>query len=270
MSSPDPTPASRARSDVATRTIGATRERATRAGRRTGDRRCVRVFEADPDLLAGADGETAARLRRRVCVESLRLAEGPWTATPGSAADERATGLLVLSGALARTTELQGHRCRELLGPGDLLRPWDLAGAEHDWLDGALSWRVVAGPADLAVLDGTFSALAGRCPGVVSQLLSRVMSRARRLSVQLSISQVRNADERMHLLLWHLAGCWGHVTPEGVVMPLALTHEVLGSLVCLRRPTACTALRRLERDGRIQRRRVGGWTLSRRPAVIQG
>jgi hypothetical protein len=33
------------------------------------------------------------------------------------------------------------------------------------------------------------------------------------------------------MLLWHLAERSGHVSPRGVVLPLPLTHAVLGSLV---------------------------------------
>jgi hypothetical protein len=56
------------------------------------------------------------------------------------------------------------------------------------------------------------------------------------------------------MLFWQLADRWGQMTPEGVVLPLPLTHELLGQLVGLHRPTTSTALQRLTRAGEIARR----------------
>jgi hypothetical protein len=52
------------------------------------------------------------------------------------------------------------------------------------------------------------------------------------------------------------------VTPEGVVVPVALTHEMLGRLSGARRPTVSLALTELSATGAVQRLPEGGWLLS--------
>ncbi len=99
----------------------------------------------------------------------------------------------------------------------------------------------------------------------MSNLLSRSVQRSRALAFHLAIAHVRHAETRLHMLLWHLADRWGRVTPAGVHVPLALTHETLAHLVCMRRPTASTALQRLRCAGDIDRRRDGTWVLTRTP-----
>ncbi|MBW3653606.1 MAG: hypothetical protein KY433_08440, partial [Actinobacteria bacterium] len=76
----------------------------------------VRVFGADPDLLAGLDATTAELLRRRVVAPKLWLAPGEWQ-PPSPARDS--LGLLVIDGLITRTVELHGRRCPELVGAGD-------------------------------------------------------------------------------------------------------------------------------------------------------
>jgi CRP/FNR family transcriptional regulator, cyclic AMP receptor protein len=76
---------------------------------------------------------------------------------------------------------------------------------------------------------------------------------------------VRHAPTRLLLTLWHLADRWGRVTPDGVVLRLPLTHQLLAQLTCLQRPTVSSALSQLAADGRLTRRTDGGWTLHGRP-----
>lgn len=122
------------------------------------------------------------------------------------------------------------------------------------------SWRVLR-PATLAVLDERFAALAGCRPSIIAALLARSTRRARWLGLHLAIAQARQAEARLPMLFWHLAGRWGRMTPEGVALPLPLTHALLADLVCLHRPTTSTALQRLTRAGEIARRRDRGWLL---------
>ena len=227
-------------------------------------RRCdaVRVFEHEPDLLRGLDGPTAELLRTRVVVPRLQLACGSWVPPAGADLDG-ALGLLVLDGVLSRSISLHGRCCAELLGAGDLLRPWDLPPAD-DSLDDRCSWRVLQ-PATLAVLDERFAVVAGRWPKIIAALLARSTERSHGLAFHLAIAQIRQAETRLLMLFWHLAERWGRVTPGGVVLPLPLTHELLGDLVCLHRPTTSTALQRLSRAGEIARRSDRGWMLLGEP-----
>jgi CRP-like cAMP-binding protein len=48
---------------------------------------------------------------------------------------------------------------------------------------------------------------------------------------------------------------------DGVVVPLALTHRILGQLVGARRPTVSTALGELAERDELARRPDGSWLL---------
>ena len=52
---------------------------------------------------------------------------------------------------------------------------------------------------------------------------------------------------------------------DGVVVPLALTHRILGQLVGARRPTVSTALGELAERGELVRRVDGSWVLRGSP-----
>jgi len=63
--------------------------------------------------------------------------------------------------------------------------------------------------------------------------------------------------------LWVVAaiGRWGRVTPDGVVVPLELTHAALARVLGAARPTVTLAIRELERAGCLARRADGRWLL---------
>ena len=129
------------------------------------------------------------------------------------------------------------------LGPGDLLRPWD-----HD--DGAD-----------ATVPSEWTCAIGHWPQLTEALASRTLSRSRSLALLLAIDSVKRIDERILVLLWHLADRWGRVEPQGVVVPLRLTHQLLAKLSGARRPSVTTALTDLNRRGLVQRRADGTWLL---------
>ena len=222
----------------------------------------VRVFHEDPELLAGLDPAATDLLRRRVVVPKLCVDAGPWSA-PMEEASPGSLGLLVLDGLMIRSLSLAGRKCPELIGAGDVLRPWD--GEEEDGsVTMSVSWTVLE-RTTFAVLDERFAPVLCRFPTIVPALLSRTVQRSQTLAFLLGIAHIRHAETRLHTLLWHLADRWGRVTPAGVHLPLALTHETLAQLVCMRRPTASTTLQRLARAGEVERRRDGTWLLTGQP-----
>jgi len=222
----------------------------------------VRVFDEDPDLLDGLDAEVTDVLRRRVTVPKLWVEEGPWTPPGQDAAGGDCAGLLILEGLMIRSLRVAGRDCPELVGAGDVLRPWDHDGEAS--VPVAITWTALE-RSTVAVLDHRFAAAVSRCPAIVSNLLSRTLQRSRTQSFHLAIAHVRHAETRVHMLLWHLADRWGRVTPAGVHLPLGLTHETIAHLVCMRRPTASTALQVLRRAGKVDRRRDGTWLLTGPP-----
>jgi hypothetical protein len=165
---------------------------------------------------------------------------------------------------IARDVVVADHVSAELLGPGDLVRPWEEPAAEGALLPVAIDWWVLS-PARVAVLDRSFAMRSARWPEVTAALFERLSARALRLATHQAISQLTRVDRRLLALFWHLAERWGKMSPEGVVVPLALTHRILGQLVGARRPTVSTALGELAERGELVRRDDGSWLLRGEP-----
>jgi CRP-like cAMP-binding protein len=235
----------------------------------TPERRAVgiRLLEAQPDLAEGLTGDDLAQARQHLVALLDSVESGPWEPAGRYPLDPAFMGLLVVDGVLARDVELGGRRCSELLGPGDLLRPWEYDDGDLASVPSVSTWHVLE-PARVAVLDGRFARVACRYPELVSKLIGRSLRRSRWLSILLTISSMPRVDARLQALLWHLADRWGHVTLDGVVVPVPLTHDMIGRLVGAHRPSVTTALSELTRSDRI-RRLPQGWLLLGDPPAAQ-
>lgn len=219
----------------------------------------VCVLEHLDGCLSGLSKAEARLAVARCRAPKVVLSAGAWAAPTGAAGRGDWIGLLVLQGLLTRTVEINGLRAQELLGPGDILRPWDESGVAGS-LAVKVSWNVLD-RASVAVLDGQFATTAARWPSVVSSLISSAVHRSHTGAILLAAVRARRAETRLLLLFWHLADRWGRVGPDGVVIPLKLTHGRLAELVCLRRPTVSAALARLRDAGTLARRPDDFWVL---------
>ncbi len=219
----------------------------------------VRVFDRDPDLLQGIREPAASTLRSQLVAPRLRISPGSWQPPPDGPDLAGHLGLLVVDGLLVRTLQLVGRDCSEIVGPGDLLRPWD-GDDPADSVSARCRWRVLA-PTTLASLDAEFAARTARWPTIAAALLARSARHCRSLVHQATIAHVRSADARVLLVLWHLADRWGRVTPRGVVVPVPLTHQLLAELTCLQRPTVSSSVGQLARQGQVSRVPGSGWIL---------
>jgi CRP/FNR family transcriptional regulator, cyclic AMP receptor protein len=179
----------------------------------------------------------------------------------GATADH--VGLLIIQGVLSRELLVADHVSAELLGPGDLVRPWQPA-SRASLLPVEAVWSVLS-PLSVAVLDRRFAAEAARYPEITATLFDRLSERSMRLATTQAISQLTRVDRRLKALFWHLAERWGRVSGDGVIVPLALTHRILGQLVGARRPTVSTALSELNERGELVRRPDGSWLLRGEP-----
>ena len=112
-----------------------------------------------------------------------------------------------------------------------------------------------------ADLDQRFAWRVARWPEVGAGLLDQMFRRVQRLSFHVAILENPHVEVRLVLLFWHLADRWGHVGPEGVTIPLRLTHQALGRLVRAQRPSVTASLRRLAERGLICRDDAGFWLL---------
>jgi CRP/FNR family cyclic AMP-dependent transcriptional regulator len=219
----------------------------------------VRLLEEDPDLrneLAAGDAEEAGE---QSVVRVLHVAAGQWR-PPEQKRDPGAFGVYVVDGVLARNVTVGGRTCAELLGPGDILRPWvrSLSGAGS--IESTVEWTATTETA-MALLDGAFIKRMAHWPEVISALGDRVMLRTHWLAFHLAVCHMRRVDERVLIVLWHFADRWGHVTPSGVVIPLPLTHALLAKVVGAQRPTVSTAIADMQREGLVSRREDRTWVL---------
>jgi len=215
------------------------------------------VLHEDPDLAEAVAPETRTRAAESLVARELRLAVGPWTRRQVEI-DDGGVGLLVLDGILLHRVGIGERFGAELIGSGDVLRrPYPEATGSP--LPLTQEWTVLH-PTRLAVLDVRFARQLTAFPEVAGRLFARSVARSRQLAVNMAIVQQARVDARLHLLLWHLAGRWGRVRPDGVLVPLRLTHAVLADLVAARRPTVTTALTQLREQGLV-RSIEEGWLL---------
>jgi len=215
----------------------------------------VRLLDVDPGLGEALAGEDWKAARRDAVLPAIHLPAGPWH--PPEPAEGPGVAVLLLGGLVCRQVELAGHAGAELLGAGDVL---DGAAVAHGALDLTVRWTVHQ-PATAAVLGGHLEALTARWPQIARALQQRLCVQHARTAVLATIAQLPRVELRVHALLWHLAERWGRVTPEGVQLPVQLTHRMIGSLIGARRPTVTLAVGELERSGAVVRDGTGGWLL---------
>lgn len=211
----------------------------------------VSLLSQDPDL--GAEiPEEKLELAQRACVaRTIEVPRGEWDWEGSVRIDPSGYGLLVLSGLLCRRV-IQGQRYgAELLGPGDLLRPWDKIG-EWSSIPTDADWLVIEN-AQLAILDGDFTRRCAPFPQIGVALIRRGMLRSRYLATLIAIVSQRRVETRLTMLFWHLADRFGRVHGEHIDIPVPLTHRILAELVAARRPSVSTALAKLQQQGVLTR-----------------
>jgi CRP-like cAMP-binding protein len=167
----------------------------------------------------------------------------------------------VLEGVLGRKVVLpQRGRSLELLGTGDVFRPWQEDSPSFSRVD----W-VVLEPSTLAELDESVAKDVRRLPELLEALTDRALRRTRRLAVSAAIANTVGVEDRLFLLLWQLAEIWGRMDRRGAVLPVRLSHQTLADLVGARRPTVTLALRSLSERGALERGEGGEWVLTGDP-----
>jgi CRP/FNR family transcriptional regulator, cyclic AMP receptor protein len=222
--------------------------------------RAAALLALDPELGADLSGERLATARSVLRARTVSIRRGVWPGVGDGSIGRPNVGLLVVEGVVAREVVLENTVSTELLGAGDVIRPWSGEGEPH-LLDHRIRWQVLT-DARLALLGQAFAAAVAHFPEVNAVLIDRMCMRADRLATMRAISDLNAVDRRLLALFWHLAERWGRVTPEGVVIPLTLSHRLLGELVGARRPTVTVAIRVLERDGSLRRRSDATWLLT--------
>lgn len=219
------------------------------------------LLDLDPDLAGVLGPARSAEARRLLDVRVVRLGPGTWDPTR-VALGPTPVGLLLTEGLVLRRVCLDHRTSAELLGGGDLLRPWLVAHPPF-----SADWRVLEG-ASLALLDRHAGQRLSRFPELLLALLEREALRARRLSERHASTQLGSTEDRLRVELQRLAERWGTVRPDGVALQLPLTHEVLGHLIGTRRPAVTSALSRMTRARELEPLTPAGWLLRGGPAVL--
>jgi hypothetical protein len=215
------------------------------------------VLDNDHGLLRLVGERQQDNARAASVARVLRIPTGAWRASSEADTARGGIGLFVLGGLLLRRDGMHGRYGAELLGPGDLLRPWQHDGEETGILPYETAWRVFA-PTRLAVLDIRWAMRMAPWPAIGCEMVGRALERSLRLATLMAVSQHRRLDVRLRLLLWKLADRFGVVRPDGVHLLIPLTHEALAYLAVARRPSVSTALGRLADAGELrqERRRI--------------
>jgi CRP/FNR family cyclic AMP-dependent transcriptional regulator len=223
------------------------------------------ILREDPELAEGIEPERRAHALDTLVAREVTIPAGAWHGEPIPI--DGGIGLLVLEGVLIHRVGIDARFGAELLGEGDVLRA-----VQTELGSSSLPLAtdvVILEPLRLAVLDERFARQLVVFPQLAGRLLERAVLRSRQLAVNMAIVHQARVDVRLRLLFWHLAGRWGRVRGDGVVVPLRLTHTLLADLVAARRPTVTSALTGLSRRGLV-RAIDEGWLLSGDPPGAPG
>jgi CRP-like cAMP-binding protein len=215
------------------------------AARSTSDARTICLLEADPAFAQDIPEDDLPRARRALVVPTAGIPSGRFDLAGVAARHGDTALLLVLSGALARDIRVLDRTTTQLFGPGDLIAAGTLG---PECLNAVVTYHAEE-PGRVALLNARFHAAARVWPSLTSIVQHRLANQSRRIAVQAAILALPRVESRVLAILWHLADVFGSVRPEGVLVPLQLTHERLGRLVGAQRPTVTLALRRLGEAG---------------------
>jgi CRP/FNR family transcriptional regulator, cyclic AMP receptor protein len=207
------------------------------APRRNTETTC-QLLREDPELGRAVEPNLRGRAEDICITPAVNVRRGRWTRAGDDLGD--GAGLLILDGLLLRRVNVRGRSGAELLGKGDLVRPWQ-AGDCGVQSRRTTAWRALQFTR-LAVLDERVLRRLARHPAIIRRLLERSVERSQRLAVNMAIVHHPRVEIRLQMLFWHLADRWGIVRDGRTILPLRLTHTVLADLVAAQRPTVSVAL----------------------------
>jgi CRP/FNR family cyclic AMP-dependent transcriptional regulator len=208
----------------------------------------------------------------RVPVEDRQLAERALLLPLISARDEdladaittqipEALDFVIVDGVVLKETTLADRSALELLGPGDLLAlPLTAA---HELEFRTVSRYRAHGRVSLAAIEAHFRQAFSRWPGIGEFLHECLGRQTHRTSMHVAMLHQPRVEDRLIALFADLADRFGRVTANGIVVELALTHDIIGGLVASRRPTVTLALQTLASDGVLERLDGDRWKLAR-------
>ena len=219
------------------------------------------VLREDPGLarhLPPAEAQTATRL---AVARVVSLPKGIFWPHERFPSEKGTLGMLLLDGMLLRGVAVTDRPTVEVLGPGDVFRPFELDPDPDAMVSGEVGWWALR-PARVAVLDASFTRRMSGHPGVIAELAGRLSRRSAASSLRLALVGEPHLSVRLQRVLWQLAGRFGEAQAEGTLVRVPLCHMLLSWLVGARRPAVSRAIGELERAGRLARGPDGTWWLS--------
>jgi CRP/FNR family transcriptional regulator, cyclic AMP receptor protein len=220
------------------------------------------LVELDAELGVHEPGWSAPGAQR-LAARSMHLAEGPFDPREFVPNPHGWLGLLIVSGQLLVEIEAGRGPTGWLVGPEDLLRPWEM---DELALTADGTWTALS-ESEIVLLDADFARRTLGIADVSRALLAKSAQSTHWLLAKSLITATPVIEERLLLLFALIGERWGRATPEGVMISLPLTHRVLASLVGARRPSVSTALGALDEEGLVSRVPRDGW-LARRPPPL--
>jgi len=225
------------------------------------------LLELDPDLGRLLPPDRRNEAARGLVVSVQELYDGGRELAALTRSSPSHLGLLVIDGVVAREVVLGDTVSTELLGAGDVIRPWTLE-EPAGLLEPTVLWSALS-DVSLALLGRRFAVQLCGYPELYTALIDRLSQRSARLATTQAISQMTKVDRRLVALFWHLAERWGRMTVDGVHVPLRISHRLLGQLVGARRPTISSAVGQLAASGELVRRPDSTWLLTGDPAAMR-
>lgn len=224
----------------------------------------MNLLHADAGLAGVLSTSQLALAAAHTHVQTQVLPIGDWhpAAPSGDGSCSDWLGLLVLDGFLSLETSYKQETALEIVGPGDLLRPWD-GDLEYPLPAIANRWQALT-PVTVALLDGELAARIAPWPALTAEILARAGRRARWLTARLAISQQIHIRDRVLYLFSRLASRWGVPGAVGVVVPLPLTHGQIGKLIGAQRPSVTIAVGELSKQGLLTRLPNRTWLIDGR------
>jgi CRP-like cAMP-binding protein len=219
------------------------------------------ALDLDPDLGEEIPREDWEQARRACEAPVTNIASGHWDVRRACAEATSSFGYLLVDAIVSREVALKDRYLLELFGPGDIIQP-PAHGAWPHAAETMPSTTTVITQGRAMALGGWLVRAAARWPSLLTAVLTRIEAQRERLAIQGLIVHLPLAEHRVLLQLWHLAGKWGRVTTDGIVIPLQLTHEFVGQMIAARRPTVTLAVRDLEAAGCLRRLDDGSWLLT--------
>lgn len=214
-----------------------------------GERYIGHLLQADPDLGENMPADAYAQAEAAIRVEIFTIDKGSWEPPE---LDHGTIGVLLLSGLMIRRVRLGQSLASEIIGPGDIIRPWEDGLAPH-LVPPSSEWKVLH-QGEVALLDSRVTKLIGHWPELTAGVVKRVLRRTGSLHYVMAASNFVRTEDRLLATLWHLASLWGRMTAGGVLIPFRLTHEVLSEIIGAQRPTVSMAIKGLQDEGLLTQR----------------